>query len=208
MDLSSPHTVVMSKSEGKVLRVLARTRTPLSGREVARLGGGAKTTVASALKRLVEHGLVEAREAGSGVVTLYTLNKDHLAVEPVLSLLELRQTFVQRLTLELDAWRLPPYHASLFGSAARGDGDTKSDIDILLVRPAGVAAEAPDWSRQLHDLRERILRWTGNHAGIVEVSLEELERLKHERPPVVEELEQDAITLMGPTVHDILWAPA
>lgn len=206
MDLAAPYSVVTAKSEGVVLKVLARTRAPLSGREVARLGGSPKTTVARALKRLVEHGLVEAREAGSGVVTLYTLNRDHLAADPVLSLLSLRQTFVQRLTNELEGWQARPYHASLFGSAARGDGNTKSDIDIFMVRPAEVDAETPSWRGQLYDLQERVLRWTGNHAGIAEVSMEVLERLRHERPAVVAELERDAITLVGPAVRDIFQA--
>lgn len=188
MDLSSPYSVTLSKNEGPVLRVLARTRTPLSGREVARLGGGPKTSLSRALKRLAEHGLVEAREAGSGVVTLYSLNRKHLAAEPVLCLLNLRQTFIRRLSQHFEEWQTQPYHASLFGSAARGDGNTKSDIDLFVIRPADVDAETPSWRDQLYDLQERVLRWTGNHAGIVEPSLDEFKRLKRDRPPVVAEL--------------------
>jgi predicted nucleotidyltransferase len=32
-------------------------------------------------------------------------------------------------------------HASLFGSAARGDGVPESDIDLLIIRPERVDAE-------------------------------------------------------------------
>lgn len=208
MDLSAPYSVAISKSEGAVLKVLSRTRTPLSGREVARLGGGPKTTFARALKRLVEHGLVEAREAGSGVVTLYSLNLDHLAAEPVLRLLDLRQTLLKRLERAFDEWHPQPHHASVFGSVARGDGGTGSDIDILIIRPAAVDAETQSWRRQLHELQQRVFRWTGNHAGIVELAPKELESLRWKRPPAAVELERDAITLVGPPVRDLLRVPA
>lgn len=121
----------------------------------------------------------------------------------MLRLLSLRQTLIQRLTNALDAWHLKPHHASLFGSAARADGNTNSDVDVFIVRPADVDSEMQIWSGQVNELQERILRWTGNHAGIVEVSMGELEGLQRERPPVVAELERDAISLAGPPVHDI-----
>lgn len=204
MNLSAPQSVVMSETEGVVLKLLSRVTVSLSGREVARLGGAPKTSVSRALKRLVEHGLVEARSAGSGVVTLYTFNRDHLAAEPVLALLELRRALVQRLEREFQSWQILPCHASLFGSGARGDGGTDSDIDILVVRPAGIDAEVPTWRQQVFGLQGQVLRWTGNHAGIAEVSIEELDRLRRERPPIVVELERDGVTLFGAEVRRLL----
>jgi hypothetical protein len=92
---------------------------------------------------------------------------------------------------------MPPVHASLFGSAARGDGDTSSDIDVFMVRPAAVSTENATWRAQLASLNHDVRRWTGNHAGISEVGQDELPQLATERPPVVDELERDAITLAG-----------
>ena len=204
MHLSGPHLAVLSEAMGGVLSALTATTRPLSGREVARLGGVPRTTAARVLQDLVEHGLVRVQEAGAGVALLYTLNREHLAAESVIALLSMRRCLVERLKADLGAWSLPPVHASLFGSAARGDGDTASDIDLFIVRPADVSQEDQRWRDQVDHISVRILAWTGNHAGISEVGEHELGRLLRDRPPVVEEIERDAVTLLGPAARDLL----
>jgi hypothetical protein len=51
-----------------------------------------------------------------------------------------------------------------------------------------------------------VRRWTGNHAGVSEVGEDELTRLAAERPPVVAELERDAVTLAGVDARRLLKA--
>ena len=203
MHVSAPHLAVFSVAMGGVLAALAATTRPLSGREVVRLGGVPRTTAARVLQDLVEHGLVNIQEAGAGAALLYTLNREHLAAEPVVALMSLRRCFVQRLKEELESWSSPPLHASLFGSAASGDGNTSSDVDLLIVRPADVSIEDPKWRDQVECFSVRVFDWTGNHAGISEVDEQELGRLLLDRPPVVQELEQDSVTLVGPAFRDL-----
>lgn len=88
-------------------------------------------------------------------------------------LLSLRRQLIDRLTSEFKSWSVPPLHASLFGSAARKDGSTKSDIDLFIVRPDGTNSEDGQWRAQLDCLPQLIFNWTGNHAGIAEVEKEE-----------------------------------
>ncbi len=135
--------------------------------------------------------MVEAREAGAGAVLLYLLNGEHLASEFFEVLITLRRRLVDRIRGELATWSLRPFHASLFGFAARGDGDTRSDIDLFLVRPMDVPADDPGWREQLDGLATRIERWTGNRASLADVSLDDVARLPRERPPVVRELERE-----------------
>lgn len=108
---------------------------------------------------------------------------------------------------EISEWEIAPAHASIFGSAARGDGDTRSDIDIFVVRSARVSEDDPRWRAQLERLSDHVYAWTGNHLGLSEVSAADLRRLRRERPPVVEELRRDAITLAGPAPSEFLGAP-
>jgi len=204
MNLAAPHLAILSPAEGGVLAVLAGTDRPLSGREVARIGRQPRSTVARVLQRLVEHGVVDAREAGAGAALLYVLNREHLAAEPLEALVTLRTRLIEHIAGELAAWSVPPHHASLFGSAARGGGGTHSDVDLFLVRPTGVAADDPRWREQLDRLAARVKRWTGNHAGLADVSLDDVARLARDRPPVVTELTRDAITLMGPPARQLL----
>lgn len=204
MNLSAPHLAVLSPAEGGVLTVLAGTDRPLSGREVARIGGQPRSTVARVLRRLAEHGVVHAHEAGAGAALLYVLNREHLAAEPLKALVTLRQRLVERIEADLATWAMAPHHASLFGSAARGDGDTRSDLDLFFVRPAGVTAEDPRWRGQLDRFAACVERWTGNRASLADVSLADVARLAVQRPPVVEKLTRDAVTLLGPSVGELL----
>jgi predicted nucleotidyltransferase len=203
MDLSSPYAAVLSPAEGPILAVLAGTTKALSGREVARLSGVSVNGAWKALQRLAEHGLVNEEPAG-GRTTLYSLNRDHLAAEAIISLTRLRSSLVSRIKEQLASWEIQPVHASLFGSAARGDGDTASDIDIFVVRPKGVDEEDTKWRSQLDELADAVRSWTGNHAGISEIPGSELARLRRERPPVAEDVERDGITLFGEPASTLL----
>jgi predicted nucleotidyltransferase len=196
VDLSFPYAVALSKTDGHVLSVLAGTTRPLGGREVGRIAGVSQNGAWRALRRLVDQGVVIEQPAG-GRSLLYTLNRDHLAAEPIITLTRLRSIMIERLRERLAGWEVQPIHASIFGSAARGDGDTGSDIDILVIRPRKVEEEDERWRSQIDTLAAAIHSWTGNHAGIAELSERQLPRLRRERPPVVENVAADGITLVG-----------
>jgi hypothetical protein len=77
------------------------------------------------------------------------------------------------------------------------DGDTSSDIDLLIVRPANLDPGSASWREQIDALAEDVRRWTGNNAGIIDISEADLPRLAEEQPPVLAELRRDAIELAG-----------
>lgn len=202
MNVANPSTAISHGVEADVLAVLAGSSRPRSGRELARLAGRSATGVQHVLHRLVGHGLVERQEAGRTI--LYTLNYDHLLASVVRQMAGVRLELVERLRSAIEAWAIQPAHASLFGSAARGDGDERSDIDLLVVRPAEVDAEGSAWREQINGLAGAVRRWTGNHASIVEIGENELPRLRSERPPVVGQLREDAIDLAGEPTRKLL----
>jgi predicted nucleotidyltransferase len=205
MDISRPWALIRSPIDMEVLLVLRGTTRPLTGREVARLvRAGSQPAVNAVLRRLATEGVVHAEEAGNAY--LYTLNREHLAVPALEQLLGIRSELERRLRAEIADWEIAPAHASIFGSAARGEGDTHSDIDLFVVRPARVAEDDPRWRAQLERLSSRVYGWTGNHVGLSELSAADVRRLRRERPPVVEELRRDAITLAGRESAEILGA--
>lgn len=202
MDLSRPWAPIRSPIDMEVLRVLRGTTRPLTGREVARLvHAGSQPAVNASLRRLSHEGLVHAEEAGNAY--LYTLNREHLAAPAVELLADVRAELERRLRHEIAGWQAAPVHVSIFGSAARGDGDTRSDIDIFVVRPRGVSKDDPRWQEQLAQLSGRVLAWTGNHAGVADISEADTRRLRRERPPIVDELNRDAITIVGPEASEL-----
>jgi DNA-binding transcriptional ArsR family regulator len=196
VDVARPYTAVSPTLDIGVLIVLAGTTRPLTGREIARLlGRPSHSGVLDALGRLVEHGLVDREEAGRAF--LFTLNREHLAAPAVDLLAHLRSELFTRLRDTIASWDVAPVHASVFGSMARGEGDTSSDIDIFLVRPNKVEGEDPRWVGQVDLLARQVQRWTGNRAGISEVSKGALVRLRKEESPILTELRADAITIAG-----------
>ncbi|MGH7883225.1 MAG: nucleotidyltransferase domain-containing protein [Candidatus Dormibacteraceae bacterium] len=112
------------------MSILSGTTRPLTGRAVAALlGQRSHGGVLNVLRRLTEHGLVDRQEAGSAL--LFVLNREHLAAPAVEVIAGMHSELLRRLRMAISKWEVPPLHASMFGSAARGDGDTTSDIDIL-----------------------------------------------------------------------------
>lgn len=205
MDLAQPYTAICSPLDGGALSVLAGTTRPMTGREIARLmGRTSHSGVLIALNRLTAHGLVDREEAGRAL--LFTLNREHLAAPAVGLLADMRSELFNRLSHAVGSWEIAAVHVSLFGSFARGEGDTSSDIDLFVVRPKGVERENSRWREQLDLLARQVERWTGNRAGIVEVGKAEIPRLRKEKPPILPELRADAITIAGPEVAALLGA--
>ncbi len=202
MDVSKPFTAISTGVDADVLVVLAGSTKPRSGRELARRAGRSNTGVQHVLDRLVEHGLVNREEVGR--TFLYELNRDHLLAPTVEQMAGARTELTRRLRDAIGAWEVSPVHASLFGSAARGDGDTNSDIDLLIVRPADVDPDDATWRDQLDGLADQVRRWTGNNTGVAEVSEGELPRLRKDRPPIVKEVSEDAVDLAGEKTRKLL----
>jgi DNA-binding transcriptional ArsR family regulator len=175
--------------------VYSQGLTRFGVREIARLAGLQHSTVRVVLDRLVEHGLVRTEPAGRSL--LCSLNREHLAAGPIIALVTLRSTLIRFLQTELAAWPIAPIHASVFGSFARHDGDTASDIDVLVVRGDRVAADDPVWERSLSDARGKVRTVTGNPLSIVELSVSELRAALSAEEPIATAWRADAVHLIG-----------
>jgi hypothetical protein len=203
VNVSRAYSAVAPTVEGDVLVVLAGTTKPFTGRQIARLARrGSVAAVAKALERLTGQGLVLRQEAPPAA--LYTLNRQHVATATVEALALIRTELLNRLRHAFSTWGIPPVHASLFGSAARGDGDLDSDIDIFVVRPAGVNAEDTTWEQQLADIGDSVLAWTGNHASVIDLAERDIGRMLDEDPPVLRDLQRDGIDLAGTPLRQLL----
>jgi predicted transcriptional regulator len=203
MDVSRPYAAVVPSLDGDVLVALARVTKPLTGREIAQLAHrGSPSSVAAVLDRLVEHGLVLREKAGRA--NLHRLNREHVAAAAVEALAKARSSLFERIGRHVETWDPPVVNVTLFGSTARGDGDTRSDIDLLVVRPSDVAEGHPGWSAQIDDLTEAIFTWTGNHAAIIQTGQDRLSSFAATLTPIVDSLERDGIDLAGTNLRTLL----
>lgn len=195
MDLTSPIRSVIPAVQGDVLAVLARTDAPLSGRRVASIIGDRVSTkgVSLALGSLVEAGLVIVEPAPPA--KLYRLNRRHMAAEAIGALAELRGRMIEAMRGHLDGWDLAPWGAWLYGSAARGDGTTRSDVDVMVVRPTSVSADDERWAAQIERLADDVAAWTGNRCEIAELGVSELCALVDAGGRLADGLRADGIAL-------------
>jgi len=177
MDLSRPIASVVPSLDGDVLMVLAGTTRPLTGREVGRLvRRGSWSGVRRVLHRLVDQGLVTAQEATPSM--LYSLNRDHVDAPAVINLAGLRTEFFDRIRDQIEQWRIAPDSAAIFGSAARGDGSTGSDVDVFLVRPDAVDEDDSEWRKQVAELSAAISRWSWDRCGYRSRGMDEVEDVR------------------------------
>ncbi|PKQ27486.1 MAG: hypothetical protein CVT63_07750 [Candidatus Anoxymicrobium japonicum] len=130
--------ILGSKIKIGILRLLFRTRGLFSGREISRMVGFSPTHTISNLRELEAAGLILRQRAGK--TDLYQLNDKNSAIDGVLApifdwesnlLAELAEMFADRLGAKIVSIRL-------FGSVARGEEKSDSDVDLLLTLTDGV----------------------------------------------------------------------
>jgi predicted nucleotidyltransferase len=222
MDLSDPTRAVTPTLDGTILAVLATAGKPLTVGQVAQQAArGSEIGIRRSMARLVEQGIVRATLMGRNQV--HELNRDHIAAKVAEQLAGLRTELWKRFRDEFASWRPRPLWACVFGSAARGDGDEKSDIDLLVVhppflgekRPAGLSptirsqladalgaallasAEAEQqWEGQIDRLRELAERWTGNSLQVVDLSFYDWRHPATQHRPLLDEIRHDGIELV------------
>lgn len=197
MDVSNPIADVVPSAHGPVLTVLASTSTPLTGRAIAELTRPrvSQPRVARILTDLSEAGLVDRIQAGSA--SLFTLNREHLAARAVVDLATLRTRLWARIAEHAAEWSHPPEAIVVYGSTARGDGGTASDVDLLVVRPASVDEGDPDWQRNLTALGFAVPRWTGNPCEILDRSGDELRVMAAAGERILSEIRRDGRAIVG-----------
>ena len=170
MDLSNPIHSVIPSLQGDVLAAVARSGQSLSGRGVAELVGerASGSGVKAALRSLVASGLVTAEPHPP--VILYRRNRRHVAAEGIELLANLGGQLLEIIRGHIAAWSVPTPGAYLFGSAAPGEGNIESDIDVLVMQPVGLDPDDPTWLGPLHEFASDVTAWTGNDCRVAELS--------------------------------------
>jgi predicted nucleotidyltransferase len=196
MDVSEPATVVLPQGTAAVLRVLAGTNASVTVRQAARMAGVSHQRAGQVIDRLARHGLIDVQEQPPSL--LCRLNRDHLAAQPLIALAQLRATLLATLVEEIHAWEVTPLHASLFGSAARGDGNVDSDLDVLVIHQDAVDPDR--WADQLTASGRRLRRSTGNTVSWFDISPADLQRAVEAGEPIVGEWQRDGVRLVGATL--------
>ncbi|WP_420614063.1 nucleotidyltransferase domain-containing protein [Candidatus Spongiisocius sp.] len=194
MDLSHPINALSPGLTGAVLEVLCRTTRPLSGRAVQRLlpKPASQAGVQKTLDRLATAGLVTQTAAGRSILNL--LNRDHALAPAVVEAVAVGDEIPARIAEVVKTYAKGVSRALLFGSVARGEAGPGSDIDLLLVWPAGTDS-AVRWSATAA-VAIGVARLTGNPCTPLVYTDAEYAGLPERAPGFAESLAREAVTLI------------
>jgi predicted nucleotidyltransferase len=190
--LDRPLLTVSPTVDGDVLTVLARADAAFTAPRIQTLIGRYSVPgVRKALHRLVDQGVVSADR--SGRTMRYWLNRDHVASNAIIELAHLSESVVDRIRVAVAGWSVQPVVVSMFGSAARGDMDPHSDIDLFVVGTASSVAD-DSWADQIAELERLVSTSTGNDARVLQYRTSELDRGDD---PVLRSIVRDAVHIAG-----------
>lgn len=214
---------ITSSLDGPVLVALAHAGKPLTVSEVAsNAARGSEIGIRKSLGRLLAQGIVTAIELGN--TRVYSLNRDHVAAGVAVEMAGLRSELWRRTAREVERWNVRPLYACVFGSAARHEGDSDSDIDLLLVRPSTIPevneaqksksvwaalgmwaevistrvmseAQIKKWETSVDNLHDLMRRWTGNPLQVVSLSAIEWSEHRRAKSTIYQNIIEDEIRL-------------
>ncbi len=190
MFFGEPFGGLLPGARGAVLSVLLRTGAPMTGRQVHGLMSDSHSLspVQEALKVLTQLGIVRTETVGRAGV--HTINEDHYAVPPLRALADpitaLRSVIEGAVNSEVEC-------VMVFGSIARGEANTSSDIDLAVIAAAG-------WDGRV-ELEDAVGTGLGNHCDVLVFTRTELAKLARAGEPIVHDVLRDGIALVGTKPH-------
>lgn len=196
MNLTNPGADLFGAARAAVLRVVARVDVPLSGRRIHQLTGNASLrTTQNELNHLTAVGLLHRQRVGPAYT--YILNRKHAlwpAIEMILST-------PRNLTDELSSLAretLRPYatRVDLYGSLARGEAGTESDVDVVIIWDPETARGPRDDAR--FAFTQAVERFTGNETQVLALEPTELEALRAQDDPLWLSIARDSVPLLRP----------
>jgi predicted nucleotidyltransferase len=103
----------------------------------------------------------------------------------------MRPELLRRIGEISDAWDTTPLLLGVFGSFARRDGDSGSDIDLLLV------TKAKDADEQAGELSGRVRTWTGNQCHVMALTPTDISRMRRNKEGILKEWDRDLELIRG-----------
>ncbi len=200
MDFRKPIEEVIPGAQGKLLNVFAHTSTNLSTSTAARLSGVSVAQASRILPELARMGILERTEVPPSVT--YRFVSDNLASQAISFLSRIREVAIDELRRLALAKVDPSISLVLFGSFARADADSESDIDVLLVHPDD-NQNPEEWSDGVEEWRRSAQLLTGNEVELMAVNQSEVSRLFDSGRPVWSDIQTDGIAIIGRSLDEL-----
>lgn len=194
--------VFSSRSHIAVLRVLHFHKAGITGRETAGLAGISPKSALIALTRLEQLKLVNRVIGGRD--HHFTLNRENYLVKNgIIPLLKSETDFLNRvLTLIIKEIRDLSISIVLFGSVARGEETSASDLDIFII--TNNKKSGNEILKKIKELRAVIEKEFGIHLSPLIYTKEKFLREAKSNSPIIETIKSEGRLLHGIPVKGII----
>ncbi len=184
-----------SRSRIAVLRVLISVEIPLNASQIAAMAHLTRPAVTSVLHDYAAMGLV--RSSSAGRANVHVLNRENVHVQRlVIPLFAAEQELPERLESDLlAAFGHCAESIVLFGSYARGEQDSRSDIDVVLVADGATSKQALD--RQLDSVVREFRARYGVSLSALTYETRDANALWRTAPALLESLRRDGLVVHG-----------
>jgi predicted nucleotidyltransferase len=185
--------VLGSRIKVDILRLLSRTRSDHTGREIAGIIGYSHNETRSALEDLERSGLVIYRKAGRA--NLYSLDEHNIVVTDILSSAFLVEGgLLGEVASIISRWMGRDLSSILlFGSVARGEESQGSDIDVVVVLKDGTDPTGRE--EAIADASVEVVRHFGNKLSPILVTESEFERKRRSQKGLWRDIALEGVEL-------------
>lgn len=185
--------ILDSRIKVDILRLLSRTGSDHTGREIASIIGCSHNAARSSLEDLERSGLVIHRQAGRA--NLYSLDKDNIIYTDILAPAFLvEEGLLGKVAGIISNWMGDGLSSIvLYGSVARGEEEEDSDIDIVVVLKDGVDLGGKE--EAMADASIEVVRRFGNKLSPVLVTESEFARKRKSSRGIWRDVANEGIEL-------------
>lgn len=201
VDFEHPVQAVIPGAPGRILAVLAETTAELNLRTIARLASVSNAQASRVLPKLVDLGIVDRREAPPSALFSYV--EENVAARAITALSSVRRTVLNDLSRTARELKPKPVSIVVFGSFARGDADSASDLDLLLVRHSQIPEDDEAWRATTEQFREFADRLTGNRVEMVETDTVLVRSSLQSRKAFWRNIRRDGIVVFGESLDGL-----
>lgn len=194
--------VLGQKSKIKVLRFLTKVRGSFTGRELARQVGLSPEKTRQVLKDFQEQGIVEVQNAGR--TNLYKLRKESTLVKNVLvPLFHSERNLPKSLAQTIrKGTSFPVVSIILFGSLARGEERSDSDIDVLILTENN--GDLRKAKKEIESIEHKVIEEFSNRLSPLIWNVREFQRRYKTKDHLLRQIIKEGIVLHGKTVSEVV----
>jgi predicted nucleotidyltransferase len=153
------------------------------------------------MRALMDEGVVIFALVSKGS-QFFELNQSHILTKHLVAIDHAKDDMLDVVRGRVAQWPREPRAVVLFGSVARNDDTSASDIDLLVVWK-GKRAPSEDWNSDKIRLAEAVQASVGSVANIVDFSGPEWEAAVAAEERLVGEIARDGVSVTGTAVRTL-----